>query len=142
MAPRDRDVLIRKDTPMRGSAIPHEVEHEGTGVHEGDELRAIRERRPTPERIRRLEKNGDDLRDGFDEFKTEVVGRLTKVETHVEQLVEWKKEERAEQRQRAQTNAGIEKVRLNNRGKIIVALIGVVTAGISVLGTLAATGKL
>ncbi len=70
-------------------AAPVYVEPEATGNYEGEELRRIRARRPTPQRIERLEDKHDllvvhvaDLREGF--------GR---VEGQLELLVEQGKEQ-------------------------------------------------
>lgn len=142
--PFDRDACPPKSaTPPRGYAVselavPHEVPDEVTGNYEGDELRSYRGRRPTPERLTRLES-----------FKDDMLERVPRIEANVQTLVDWHREEREEKRLekqlRAQTDAteaGVEKVRINSRAKVIVAIVGAVTAIVTALGTLAATGKL
>jgi hypothetical protein len=51
-----RDVYVRK-TPPKG--VPVEVDEEVTGKHEGDELAQLRAKRPTHDRIARLEVKSD-----------------------------------------------------------------------------------
>lgn len=87
--PFDRDACPPKSaTPPRGYAVselavPHEVPDEVTGNYEGDELRSYRGRRPTPERLTRLES-----------FKDDMLERFPKVEANVEFLVDAEKERR------------------------------------------------
>ena len=57
---QDRDAYVPKhQTPVGG--VPSFVVEECTGKYEGADLQAIRSRRPTPERIRRLEDKHDAL---------------------------------------------------------------------------------
>jgi hypothetical protein len=54
----DRDIYTPKtQTPAKG--VPVEVEEEVTGKHDGDELAMLRAKRPTHDRIARLEVKGD-----------------------------------------------------------------------------------
>lgn len=134
----ERDLYPRK-TPPKGhpadfSAIPHEVIERGTGVVEGDELRAVRENRPPADRLARLEA-----------FKDDMLARVPRIETNVEWLVARKKEEIEERRlaaelaSRAQANqVGLETVRLNSRAKIILGIFGIITTALGVAATLLA----
>jgi hypothetical protein len=55
----DRDVYVRK-TPPKAFAVPVPIEEEEvTGKHDGDELARLRAKRPTHDRIARLEVKGD-----------------------------------------------------------------------------------
>lgn len=71
----------RRRTPPHGQrvitpqAIPVEVPDEVTGNYQGDELRDIRARRPTPERVQRLEEKHDALLAKLDEHG-ERIGRV------------------------------------------------------------------
>ncbi len=56
---RDRDHYVEKHTPRTG--VPAFVEEEATDKYEGEELARVRARRPTPERIGRLETKHDEL---------------------------------------------------------------------------------
>lgn len=60
MTKPDRDVYVPKH-PTPAAGVPAFVTEEGTGVVEGEALRAIRARRPTPERLQRLEDKHDEL---------------------------------------------------------------------------------
>jgi hypothetical protein len=56
----DRDFLVRK-TPAKPFAVPEPIEDdEVTGKHEGDELAQLRAKRPTHDRIARLEVKSDE----------------------------------------------------------------------------------
>lgn len=56
--PEGRDELSERARRDR-TAAPHEVQQEVTGQFEGEELREARGRRPTNERLERLEEKGD-----------------------------------------------------------------------------------
>lgn len=145
--PDDRDVR-RPYTPARGTelAIPHEVSDEVTGVLQGEDLRIARNKRRTEERLDRVELKQDEDRE-LDRQRDE---RLVKVEVGVQQLVDWKIEEREERRLerqfRAQTEAGqvgLAKAKINSRTKIVVGVLGFLgTLAAGILSALAATGKL
>jgi hypothetical protein len=56
----DRDIYTPK-TPAKGHAVPVAIEEEEvTGKHDGDELAMLRAKRPTHDRIARLEVKSDD----------------------------------------------------------------------------------
>ena len=54
-------MAARRDRTGAQAAIPAIVDDEITGRHEGAELRSLRARRPTDQRIERLEEKHDDL---------------------------------------------------------------------------------
>ena len=137
---RRDDYGPKSATPPRGYptgpelAVPHEVPDEITGTYEGEELRTWRGRRPTPERLTRLES-----------FKDDMLERVPRIEANVQTLVDWHREEREEKRLekqlRAQTEAGqlgLQKVRLTSRTKIIVSVIGLLGIIAGIVGTLLA----
>ncbi len=47
----------------RDAAVPESFEDEVTGAHAGDDLKRLRARRPTDQRLERLEDKHDELRD-------------------------------------------------------------------------------
>jgi hypothetical protein len=118
----DRDAR-RPYTPAPGTAIPTPVRDEVTGNYSGPELESIRARRPTPERLLRLERKQDQA----DEFKAVIVDRLGHLEgavggldAKVEILIDLHRQEREDRR--AETS--VEKVRIGSRAKIVVAIAG------------------
>lgn len=79
MSDGDRALVgaAKRRTPRAGvaitpQAVPVEVPDEVTGNYEGDELRAIRSRRSTDERIGRLEDKHDELRAVVGETREDV----------------------------------------------------------------------
>jgi hypothetical protein len=133
MAPRDRDVLVRKDTPVGGLAVPHHVAEPGTGVVEGEALRQVRESRPPSERMAHLELRVDGVVADLGEIKGDI-GELRGDVHGIKGMLERDLEERRAERQaRLQTETnqvGLEKVRLNSRAKIILGILGVISAAI------------
>jgi hypothetical protein len=65
--PQDRDVYTPKH-----SAAPEFVAEDPTGKYEGEELQRIRSRRPTPERISRLELKHDRLAEVVTDVRVDV----------------------------------------------------------------------
>ncbi len=69
----DRDILVPKHRAA-SQGVPGFVDEEFTGRYEGEDLARLRARRPTPERVSRLEKRVDkldkDMAVGFAESKT------------------------------------------------------------------------
>lgn len=135
-SPDERDRYPRK-TPPKGhpadfSAIPHEVTERGTGVVEGEELRAVRERRPTPQRVAHLELRVDGVVADLGEIKGTVHG----IKDMLERDLEERRAAREAQLQRETNSVGLEKVRLNSRARIIIAVIGLISAVIGIAGTL------
>lgn len=68
---RDRDQLVRKDTPRGG--VPGFVVEEGTGVHEGEALARVRGNRQTPHRFRKLEEFKDETIKDIGAIKLSIV---------------------------------------------------------------------
>lgn len=62
----------RDDYVEKHEAVPAEMPHEITGQYAGEELRAIRSRRPTDERIERLEDKHDALHEIVTETRVAV----------------------------------------------------------------------
>lgn len=118
----DRDAYVPKH-----SAAPEFVAEDVTGQYTGDELRTQRARRPTPERITRLEDKHDELVGTVTEVRLDVREMRAEVRTlikHVETaLTETHKTER---------------IRIGSRAKVIVAVVGAVGALAGVLGTMLA----
>lgn len=79
----DRD--FRKPlTPAPGVPIPEPIQYdEATGNYEGDQLREIRERRPTPLRIGHLEERVDEVVTTLSEWRAEVSKEIGAVKTEV-----------------------------------------------------------
>jgi uncharacterized protein YhaN len=96
----NRDYQRPKTNPS-GLAVPHEVEDDVTGQHAGEELRAMRARRPTPERIQRLEDKHDALHEVVTETRVMVGQISTKLEAlpRLEAAVERSVERNAQREQ-------------------------------------------
>jgi hypothetical protein len=112
-----KDYTGRKTSP--GYAIPDFVEPEATGNYEGEELARIRARRPTSERLRRLEEKHDALSETVIDLRVGIgtmSGKLDTVLTHVT----------ATHREQQVT----ERTRISSRAKIIVGVVGAVCAAI------------
>jgi hypothetical protein len=80
--PDNRDFQRPKTNPF--GAVPVEVQQEATGVIEGPELDAVRERRPTPVRFKHIEKRVDDHDLKLDQHGQQlghVVGRVDSIFT-------------------------------------------------------------
>lgn len=74
----DRDVIVHKHaTPAAG--IPTFLDEDCTGKHEGDDLREMRARRPTDERVGRLEDKHDELVASVGEWRIETTEQLGNV---------------------------------------------------------------
>lgn len=113
-------------------AAPEFVEEECTGRHDGEELEHLRARRPTPERLRRLESKQDDDRKAHqdlaklvNETRVELAGVRGELKV-LPELVELIKGKSADEQK-------TERVRLNTRAKIIIALVGLGSAGLGLL---------
>lgn len=65
----ERDVEGIEARRERDQAIPAFVEDEVTGQYQGDELKAMRSKRPTNQRLSRLEQKHDDLSRDVSEIK-------------------------------------------------------------------------
>jgi hypothetical protein len=123
----------RRRSPAAG--IPAPVFDDVTGRYEGEELARMRAKRETPERISRLEKKQDDraemkaLAAVVTDARLEVAGMRGELEVlpRLVSLIE------------GQFAAHHETKRLGmtTRTKIVLAIVGVISAAIGVLGTIA-----
>lgn len=117
-----RDILVRKDTPVTG--IPGPVFDDPTGQCEGEQLRAIRARRPTPERIARLEEKHDSLAETVVEIRVGVGEMSGKLDTIIQHVLVDRKEVHATERTRIATTPNIIKAIGGAVALIIAALVG------------------
>lgn len=117
----DRDRYVPKHpTPLTG--VPEAFE-DATDRYEGEELQRIRARRPTPERLRKLEVKQDEDRKAHQELvkivtdtRVEVAGLRGELKV-LPELVDLIKGRET-----------TERLRLNTRAKIIIAAIPLATA--------------
>jgi hypothetical protein len=133
---RDRDVYVAK-SPAQG--VPAVVFDDVTGRYEGADLASMRARRPTPERISRLEKKQDDDRSELKalamtvaDLRVDVAGIDGKLDVlpRLLSLIE------------GANTAEHETKRLGmaTRTKIILAIVGVISAAVGVAGSVLAGG--
>ena len=117
----DRDVRVEKHaTPPAG--VPAFAEEECTGRYEGDDLARIRARRPTPERIAKLEAKHDSL-----------ALTVSRMDGKLDTLVDLAAKSDAERERRSAADA----VALERRRKHAIAVIGALgTAIAAVVGAL------
>lgn len=113
----DRDVFVRK-TPPRPFAVPEPIEDEEvTGKHDGDELRELRGRRPTRERLTRLE----DKHDGLDEKVDGIDSKVSRMEGKLDTVLAFI------------TDSGkTQRVKISTNGKVVIAIV---TAALTTIGT-------
>lgn len=121
----DRDVFVRK-TPPRPFAVPEPVEDEEevTGKHDGDELRELRGRRPTRERLTRLEDKHDGLDekvDGIDEKVDGIDSRTSRMEGKLDTALAF-----------IADNGKTQRVKISTNGKVLIAIV---TAALTTVGT-------
>lgn len=112
----------KQRTPASGT--PEFVKEEITGVYEGDELKAIRARRSTDERIGRLEDKHDKLVESVTDVRVCVGEMNGKMDT----VLDFIKTTQSE-------NHRTERMRIGSRAKIIVAIVGAVGTGLGILIT-------
>lgn len=120
---RNRDVRVPKE------AVPDFVVEEATGRLEGEQLRFARSRRPTPERISKVETRQDKLESSLAETREQVARMDGKLDT----LVTLASKADAERERRVAAEA----VALEKRRKHTIAIIsalGVAIAGIVAAG--------
>jgi hypothetical protein len=112
-----RDVLVRK-TPPKSFAVPVPIEEEElTGKHEGDELAQLRAKRPTHDRIARLEVKSDDQ----SKSSARMEGKLDAV---LVLLTSKANEEGKTARTKITTNG---KVMMSIGGAVIAAIVAILT---------------
>lgn len=113
----DHERFVRRDSrPF--AAVPEPLdEEEVTGKHEGDELRELRGRRPTRERLHRLE----DKHDALDAKVDGIDSRTSRMEGKLDTALAFITESGKTQRTRISTN-----------GKVMIAIF---CAAITTIGT-------
>ena len=120
MSDRDRYVAKHRTPPL---GVPEPVWEDATDRYEGEELQRIRARRPTPERLRKLEIKQDEDRKAHLELvkivtdtRVDVAGLRgeLKVLPELVELIKGKEQ--------------TERLRLNTRAKVIIAAIPLLTA--------------
>ena len=116
---QDRDVFVDKRTPPGGT--PQFVDEECTGKYEGEDLARMRSRRPTPERISKLESKHDELVKAFNDHRTESSAAMGRVEGKLDTAISFITEGGKTARARITTN-----------GKVLIAIVG---AAITTIGT-------
>lgn len=112
---RDRDVRI----PKERAAPSVEISDEVTGKHDGDELRELRRKRPTDERIERLEDKHDSLVRVVGDFRADMGSKVGEMSGKLDAVLEHVTAAHREQ------NA-TERVRISSRGKMIVGIVGAI----------------
>ena len=118
-AVKDRDVYTPKHpTPVAG--VPAFVSEEATGRYDGDELRAIRSKRPTDERIARLEDKHDELVATVTDVRVSIGAMSGKLDAFLGTISEERKQQHA-----------TEQVRIGSRAKVIVAIVGAISAAVA-----------
>ena len=117
----DRDVYVDKH------ATPEFIAEDVTGQYQGEELARFRARRPTDERIGRLEAKHDKLVETVGAVDKTVANMAGKLETFLETIA-------ADRREQHQT----ERMRIGSRAKVIIAIVGAIGKAIGVVGTMLA----
>jgi len=111
----DRDVLVHKHPRAESKpGVPVEVEPEVTGQYEGEELARIRAKRPTHERLARMEAKHDRLAESVTGIDKTLAGMGGKLDT----VLDFLKTDR-------DNHHTTERVRIGSRAKVI---IGIATA--------------
>lgn len=82
----DRDVEGFAALKERQATPPDFTVEEVTGKYEGEELAEYRERRPTPDRLKRLEKKHDELKGDVEKKHAELKGDVNDVRKDVKEL--------------------------------------------------------
>jgi|ERR1043165_2466728 uncharacterized coiled-coil protein SlyX len=127
-----RDEYVSKQTPRAG--VPAFVEEECTGKYEGEELARIRARRPTPERISKVEVRIDDI----DSTLVQTVKSLAETRETVARI-DGKMDAlldlgaKAEQERQARHAADI--AAAESRRKFVIALIGALGTAVAAIVT-------
>jgi hypothetical protein len=120
----DRDRYVEKHTPARGVEVPEEV----TGQYEGEQLAYFRGKRPTHERLDRLETKADAAASDAGEMKAAISGMSAKLDTFLDFI-------KADRIAEHQTN----QLSISTRGKVVIgiatalatALAAAITAGMA-----------
>jgi uncharacterized coiled-coil protein SlyX len=119
---QDRDHYVSKATPASG--IPAETFDDPTGQCSGEQLARARSRRPTPERISRLEAKHDELAETVTEIRIGVGKMSGQLDTLVQHVLADRKEVHATERTRIATTPNIIKAIGAAIALVIAALLG------------------
>lgn len=118
----ERDLAGLQARKERDAAPTVEISGEITGRYDGDELLQMRSKRPTDERIAKLEAKHDTLVETVTEVRLDVREMRAEVRTlvkHVELAL-------SEQHK-------TERVRISSRAKLMIAIVGAVGTAIGVV---------
>ncbi len=118
--PDDRDVFVSKATPRTG--IPVELPEEVTGQYQGPELAYYRSKRPTHERVERLEAKADLT-------AVTLAAMVAKLDT----VLDFIKTDRNHEHQTKQLH-------ISTRGKVIIGVVGALCTAAGIIATAALSG--
>jgi uncharacterized coiled-coil protein SlyX len=133
----ERDMAGIAARKSRDESAPDFVAEECTGKYEGAELERIRSRRPTPERLRILERKQDEDRKAHQELvamvnetRVDVAGMRGELKV-LPELVDLIKSRTTESNK-------TERVRLTSRARVVIAIVGLGGTALGVLATVLA----
>jgi uncharacterized coiled-coil protein SlyX len=133
----ERDIAGIQARKSRDEAAPDFVCEDVTGKYEGAELERIRSRRPTPERLRILERKQDEDRKAHQELvamvnetRVDVAGMRGELKV-LPELVDLIKSRTTESNK-------TERVRLTSRARVVIAIVGLGGTALGVLATVLA----
>jgi hypothetical protein len=116
-----KDYSGRKTSP--GYAIPDFVEPEATGNYEGEELARIRARRPTSERLARLEEKHDGLVETVTDVRVSIGAMSGKLDTVLTHVTATHREHQATERTRISSRAKVVGGIVTTLGAVIAAYL-------------------
>lgn len=116
----------RHAAPAQG--VPEFEVEEFTGRYEGEELAAMRKKRPTDERIGRLEEKHDSLTTTVNNLRVDVASIDGKLDVLPELVSLLKGKTTAEAAARADEHA-TKRLGMTNRTKIVLGILGVLGSG-------------
>lgn len=129
----DRDDYVSKHPAPATSAlqlaVPHEVQDPVTGVLQGPALVEARKKRPTDERVGRLEDKHDKLDEKVDAIDSKVSRMEGKLDTALSFITH-------STNQQHMTN----RVRISTRGKVIIGVAGAIGVIATAVATVLAAG--
>jgi hypothetical protein len=117
---KDRDVYTAKH-PTPSPGVPAFIDEEITSQYAGEELRALRRKRPTDERIARLEDKHDKLDGKVDGIAERAARMEGKLDTALSLIV-------PEQGKTARAH-------IDSRTKIIIAVVGAIGTALGIVIT-------
>jgi hypothetical protein len=115
----DRDVYTPKH-PTPSPGVPAFVDDDLTGQYAGEDLAQRRAKRPTDERIKRLEDKHDKLDDKVDDIH----GDVREMRGELKAALGFMAEQQVTQR-----------IRISTNGKVIIAIVGAIGTAIGVIVT-------